>query len=109
MEKSSIDQIATPKTIHRLDYRAPNFRVAHLNLDFDLEPQSTTVRARMDIERTAKGNAPLVLERSRTPGLFHLISNNEAPILDQAVDWAARRSASSAASATVATVSSTRL
>ncbi|HEY3812837.1 MAG TPA: helix-turn-helix transcriptional regulator [Caulobacteraceae bacterium] len=29
------------------------------------------------------------LERSRSPGLFHLISNNEAPILDQTVQWAA--------------------
>lgn len=30
------------------------------------------------------------LQRSRTPGLFHLLSNNEAPMLDQEVAWAAR-------------------
>ena len=30
------------------------------------------------------------LQRSRTPDLFHLLSNSEAPMLDQEVAWAAR-------------------
>lgn len=30
------------------------------------------------------------IQRSRTPGLFHLLSNTEGPILDQEVAWAAR-------------------
>ena len=30
------------------------------------------------------------LRRSRTDGLFHLLSNNEAPMLDQEVVWAAK-------------------
>lgn len=30
------------------------------------------------------------IQRSRTNGLFHLLSNNEAPMLDQEVMWAAR-------------------
>lgn len=30
------------------------------------------------------------IQRSRTEGLFHLLSNNEAPMLDQEVEWAAR-------------------
>lgn len=30
------------------------------------------------------------IQRSRTPGLFHLLSNNEAPMLDQEVIWAAK-------------------
>jgi transcriptional regulator with XRE-family HTH domain len=30
------------------------------------------------------------IQRSRTPGLYHLLSNNEAPMLDQEVVWAAR-------------------
>lgn len=30
------------------------------------------------------------IQRSRSPGLFHLLSNNEAPMLDQEVTWAAR-------------------
>lgn len=30
------------------------------------------------------------LRQSRTPGLFHLLSNNEAPMLDQEVVWAAK-------------------
>lgn len=30
------------------------------------------------------------LQRSRTAGLYHLLSNNEAPMLDQEVMWAAR-------------------
>jgi aminopeptidase N len=62
MEKPGIDPIVAPKTIQRLDYRPPDFRIRHLNLDFDLEPGSTTVRARIDIERIAKSNTPLVLD-----------------------------------------------
>jgi hypothetical protein len=30
------------------------------------------------------------IQRSRSPGLYHLLSNNEAPIMDQEVLWAAR-------------------
>ena len=30
------------------------------------------------------------LQRSRTKGLFHLLSNTEAPILDVPIEWAAR-------------------
>lgn len=30
------------------------------------------------------------IQRSRSPGLFHLLSNNDAPMLDQEVTWAAR-------------------
>lgn len=30
------------------------------------------------------------IQRSRTQGLYHLLSNNEAPMLDQEVVWAAR-------------------
>ncbi len=63
MNKASLDTIATPKTIHRLDYRPPDFRVRHLNLDFDLEPRPTTVQAHgWSIERTGEANAPLVLD-----------------------------------------------
>lgn len=31
-----------------------------------------------------------LIQRSRTQGLFHLLSNNEAPMLDQEVTWAAK-------------------
>jgi hypothetical protein len=30
------------------------------------------------------------IQRSRTKGLFHLVSNTEGPILDVAIEWAAR-------------------
>jgi aminopeptidase N len=62
MDQASVDPIITPRTIHRLDYRPSDFRVRHLNLDFDLEPQGTIVRARLDIERAGKTGAPLVLD-----------------------------------------------
>jgi len=62
MDKASIDPIVAPRPIHRLDYRKPDFRVRHLSLDFDLEPQATTVRARLDIERTTDAGVALVLD-----------------------------------------------
>ncbi len=53
---------AAPRTIRRLDYRPPDFRVRHLALDFDLHEHETIVRARIDIVRAAGSTGPLVLD-----------------------------------------------
>jgi aminopeptidase N len=55
---------AAPQPIRRADYRPPDFRVAHLFLDFALEPRATIVRSRMEIVRQ-RGDTPLVLDGSR--------------------------------------------
>ncbi len=51
-----------PRTIRRAEYRPPDFRVSHLHLDFDLEPHATTVKARLEVERTGAPDTPLVLD-----------------------------------------------
>jgi aminopeptidase N len=49
-----------PRAIHLADYRAPEFRITTVHLDFALEPEATRVTARLAIER-ANGNGPLTL------------------------------------------------
>ncbi|MFO1247492.1 MAG: aminopeptidase N [Alphaproteobacteria bacterium] len=49
-----------PRAIHLADYKAPEFRIATVHLDFSLEPEATTVKSRLEIERLS-GNGPLVL------------------------------------------------
>src|SRR5471032_3402625 len=49
-----------PRAIHLADYKAPEFRVRTVHLDFSLEPEATRVSSRLEIERLS-GNGPLVL------------------------------------------------
>jgi aminopeptidase N len=49
-----------PKTVRLADYRAPDFHIETVKLDFTLEPQATRVAARLEIARRTQG-APLVL------------------------------------------------
>ena len=50
-----------PRAVRLEDYRAPDFRVSEIALDFILDPETTRITARMEVSRTTKGNAPLVL------------------------------------------------
>ncbi len=50
-----------PRAIHLADYRAPEFRIPTVHLDFALEPETTRVTSRLAIERQS-GNGPLVLQ-----------------------------------------------
>ena len=50
-----------PRAIHLADYRAPDFRINTVHLDFALEAQATLVTARMEIERRGDASGPLVL------------------------------------------------
>ncbi len=49
-----------PRAIHLADYRAPEFRITAIHLDFALDPEATRVAARLAIERR-HGTGPLVL------------------------------------------------
>ncbi len=49
-----------PKVVHRRDYRAPDYRVDSVELDFDLREDETLVRARLAMHRepVALGDVP---------------------------------------------------
>ncbi len=49
-----------PRAIHLSDYKAPEFRITTVHLDFALEPEATRVTAKLAIERRS-GTGPLVL------------------------------------------------
>ncbi len=49
-----------PRAIHLADYRAPEFRIRTVHLDFALSPEATRVTARLEIARHS-GSGPLVL------------------------------------------------
>ena len=49
-----------PRAIHLADYKAPEFRITSVHLDFALEPEATRVAAKLEIERVS-GNGPLTL------------------------------------------------
>ncbi|HEX8301823.1 aminopeptidase N [Sphingomonas sp.] len=50
-----------PHVTRREDYRAPDWRVPEIALDFDLDPASTRVRATLHVERNGAHDLPLVL------------------------------------------------
>lgn len=49
-----------PQTIHLKDYRAPDYKISEIALDFVLDPKATRVGARMRVTRTGDA-VPLVL------------------------------------------------
>ncbi len=49
-----------PRAIHLADYKAPDFHIENVKLDFALDPQATRVAARLEIVRKTAG-AALVL------------------------------------------------
>jgi aminopeptidase N len=49
-----------PRAIHLADYRAPEFRIRTMHLDFALSPEATQVTSRLEIARQT-GSGPLVL------------------------------------------------
>ncbi len=50
-----------PRSVRLKDYRAPDYTVSEIALDFVLEPESTRVTARMKVVRTG-ASVPLVLD-----------------------------------------------
>ncbi len=55
---------ATPRAVELKNYRPPDFLVDSVRLEFDLEPASTRVSARLQLRRNPAGrrDAPLVLD-----------------------------------------------
>jgi aminopeptidase N len=51
----------TPHVTRREDYRAPDWTVPEIALDFDLDPIATRVRATLKVERSGTHDRPLVL------------------------------------------------
>lgn len=52
---------AQPTAIHRQDYRAPDFRIETVDLEFDLRPEATRVKSKLAIAPQIPG-APLKLD-----------------------------------------------
>lgn len=50
-----------PRAIHLADYKAPEFRIRTVHLDFMLDPEATRVTAKLAIERQS-GAGPLILQ-----------------------------------------------
>jgi len=49
----------TPQPIHLADYRAPDYLVSEVSLDFDLLPNATRVKARLAVRRNGEHARPL--------------------------------------------------
>ncbi len=55
----------TPQPVRLADYTPPAFAIDRVDLDFDLEPSATRVKARLEVRRTGGADAPLVLDGVR--------------------------------------------
>jgi aminopeptidase N len=55
----------TPQPIHLNDYRAPDFFVDEVSLDFDLAPTTTRVKARLAVRRNGEHDRPLKFNGER--------------------------------------------
>jgi aminopeptidase N len=53
---------APPATIRREDYRAPEWRIPNIRLEFDLDAARTVVRARLQVERAEASSNTLRLD-----------------------------------------------
>ncbi len=74
---------ATPATptmpVRRADYRAPDWLVPEIALDFDLDPAATRVRATLSVERNGAHDRPLRLEGDGLVALALRIDGVDAP------------------------------
>ncbi|MFD1106059.1 aminopeptidase N [Sphingobium olei] len=53
---------AAPSVIRRSDYRSPDWLVPHIDLEFDLDPALTRVRAQLSVTRNGGHDHPLRLD-----------------------------------------------
>ncbi|MEJ0026624.1 MAG: aminopeptidase N [Rhizomicrobium sp.] len=51
-----------PRAIRLKDYRAPDYHIAEISLDFQLDPPATRVTATSKVTRTGTAGAPLMLD-----------------------------------------------
>ncbi len=62
MDIQSTQAPAAPPVIRREDYRAPDWLVSDIALEFDLDAANTQVRARLTVARNGENDRPLRLE-----------------------------------------------
>src|SRR5690348_4159346 len=68
-----------PRAVQLKDYRAPDFRVETIDLDFVLEPDATRVAAKMKVRRTGGKDAPLVLNGEKLKLLALRLDGDDLP------------------------------
>ncbi|HWU94662.1 MAG TPA: hypothetical protein VN029_03635, partial [Sphingomonas sp.] len=68
----------TPHITRREDYRAPDWFVPEIALDFDLDPTATKVRAVLKVERNGAHDRPLVLNGDGLAAEAVLVDGTEA-------------------------------
>ena len=75
-----------PRAIHLADYRAPDFRIETVHLDFVLEPNATRVTSRLAILRKGDASAPLRLDGEAQKLLSVTLDGRMLPPADYALD-----------------------
>src|ERR1043166_930399 len=68
-----------PRTIHLKDYRAPDFRISRIDLDFVLDPEATRVAATMKVRRMGDKSASLTLNGEQLKLLALRIDGKNVP------------------------------
>ncbi len=68
-----------PRTIRLKDYRAPDFRISKIDLDFVLDPEATRVAATMKVRRTGNKSASLTLSGEQLKLLALRIDGKDLP------------------------------
>jgi aminopeptidase N len=69
---------ATPSVTRRRDYRAPDWLVPQIALDFDLDPATTRVRATLDVTRNGAHDQPLRLDGDALTPLSVKVDGSDA-------------------------------
>jgi aminopeptidase N len=69
---------ATPSVTRRRDYRAPDWLVPQIALDFDLDPATTRVRATLDVTRNGAHDRPLRLDGDALTPLSVKVDGSDA-------------------------------
>ncbi|WP_205479440.1 aminopeptidase N [Sphingomonas arenae] len=70
--------LAAPPAIQRRDYRPPDWLVPTIELDFELDPARTIVRARLSVERNGTHDRPLRLDGDELTPLAVRVDGAEA-------------------------------
>ena len=76
----------TPQPIHLSDYRAPDFFVDEVSLDFDLAPNTTRVKARLAVRRNGEHDRPLQFNGERLKLISAAIDGQALAPADYEID-----------------------
>ncbi len=76
----------TPQPIRLADYTPPAFLIEEVRLDFDLQPNTTRVKARLTIKRSGEHSQPLVLNGERLKPISVAIDGRVLAEGERAID-----------------------